>query len=40
MRIYVQTENDQILDLDVVPTDKIKDIKEQVQEMEGIDMET
>ena len=40
MRIHVQTENDQILDLDVVPTDKIKDIKEQVQEMEEIDMET
>ena len=40
MRIHVQTETDQVLDLDVVPSDKISDIKEQVQEMEGIDMVT
>ena len=37
MRIHVETESDEIIDLYVVPSDKISDIKEQVQEKEGID---
>ena len=30
MRIHVETESDEIIDLYVVPSDKISDIKEQV----------
>ena len=40
MRIHVETESKEIIDLDVVPNDTIAEIKQQVEDKEGIDKAT
>ena len=38
MRIHIETESGQIVDLDVVSSDTVKDVKEQIYEKEGVEI--